>query len=167
MDRGIRLLREGTLVFDSDQLPALAAGTPILADESKAILRVPEEVARHIHPRADFDVVVHGDSMNLVGYRSGDIVAVTRNPKPRAGDVVITRIGTEITVKCFHRVNEARIELQPRSTNAEHQPILTDEQTRGLGNGWGRGGCHDRTTMIGGETADSHGHAWRTRPEWA
>ena len=129
MDRGIKLLREGTPVFDPEQLPAVAAGTPILADESKAILRVPDEVARHIHPRADFYVVVHGESMNLVGYRSGDIVAVSRNPNPRDGDVVIARIGTEITVKCFHRVSDARIELQPRSTNAEHQPIVIDEQT--------------------------------------
>lgn len=41
MDRGISYLREGTPVFDPDQLPPVTAGTPTLADESKAIMRGP------------------------------------------------------------------------------------------------------------------------------
>ena len=53
MDRGIQLLREGTPVFDPDELPEVAAGTPTLADESKAIMRVPDELSRQIHPQAD------------------------------------------------------------------------------------------------------------------
>ena len=57
-----------TPVFDPDQLPEVAAGTPILADESKAILRVPDELSRQIHPQADFYVVVRGNSMSAVGY---------------------------------------------------------------------------------------------------
>ena len=61
MDRGIQLLREGTPVFDPDRLPEVAAGTPILAEEErKAILRVPDELSRQIHPQADFYVVVRG-----------------------------------------------------------------------------------------------------------
>ena len=67
MDRGIQLLREGTPVFDPEQLPEVAAGTPILADESKAVMRVPDELSRQIHPQADFYVVVRGDSMSSVG----------------------------------------------------------------------------------------------------
>ena len=129
MDRGIQLLREGTPVFDPDQLPEVAAGTPTLADESKAVLRVPAELCRQIHPQADFYLVVHGDSMDRVGYRSTDIVAVKRNPDPADGEVVIVRIGHEITLKCFHRATEDRFELQPRSSNPEHKPILIDETT--------------------------------------
>ena len=128
-DRGIQLLREGTPVFDPDRLPEVAAGTPILADESNAVVRVPDDVSRLIHPRADFYVMVHGDSMDRVGYRSGDIVAVKRNPEPDEGDVVIARIGQEITLKCFHRPGPDRIELQPRSSNPEHKPIVIDAQT--------------------------------------
>ena len=67
--------------------------------------------------------------MSCVGYRSGDIVAVKQNPDPREGDIVIARIGTEITLKCFHRPNETRVELRPRSTNPEHRPIVIDEHT--------------------------------------
>ncbi len=128
-DRGIRLLREGTPVFDPEQLPEVAAGTPILADESKAIMRVPDELSRQIHPQADFYLVVHGDSMDRVGYRSNDIVAVKRNPDPGEGEVVIARIAQEITLKCFHRAGRDRIELQPRSNNAEHNAILIDPST--------------------------------------
>ena len=129
MDRGIQLLREGTPVFDPERLPEVAAGTPILADETKAILRVPDELSRQIHPHADFYVVVRGDSMSSVGYRTGDIIAIKRTPNASDGDVVMARIGTEITLKCFHRPSEDRVELRPCSKNPEHCAILIDEQT--------------------------------------
>ena len=67
--------------------------------------------------------------MDLVGYQSGDIVAVKRNPDPHDGDVVIARIGQEITLKCFHRPDDERIEPQPRSTNPAHRPIVLDAHT--------------------------------------
>lgn len=40
-------------VFDFDRLPEVAAGTPILADESNAIMRVTDKLARQVHPKAD------------------------------------------------------------------------------------------------------------------
>ena len=127
--RGIYLLYEGTPVFDPRALPTVPAGTPALADESAAVVRVPDGVSRLIHPQADFYLVVHGDSMDRVGYRSNDIVAVKRNPEPSEGDVVIARLGHEITLKCFHRAGRDRIELQPRSSNPEHRPIVIDGTT--------------------------------------
>ena len=127
--RGIHVLGEGTPVFDVNSLPTVAAGTPALADESAAVGRVPDNVSRLIHPHADFYVTVKGDSMDRVGYRSGDIVAVKRNPEPGEGEVVIARIGREITLKCFHRPGPDRIELQPRSSNPEHETIVIDETT--------------------------------------
>ena len=127
--RGIHLLGEGTPVFDVNSLPTVPAGTPALADESAAVVRVPENVSRLIHPEADFYVTVDGDSMDRVGYRSGDIVAVKRNPEPGDGEVVIARIGQDITLKCFHRADPDRIELQPRSSNPEHKPIVIDGTT--------------------------------------
>ena len=129
LDRGIQLLREGTPVFDPDELPEVAAGTPILADESKAAWRIPDDLAQRLHPQADLYVVVHGDSMDRIGYRSNDIVAVKRNPDPPDGEVVIARIGHDITLKCFHRATEDRIELQPRSSNPEHRPLVIDKTT--------------------------------------
>ena len=128
-DRGIQLLREGTPVFDPDQLPEVAAGTPILADESKAVTRVQDELARQLHPQADFYLVVRGSSMAAVGYQSGDVVAVKRTPDPAEGDIVVARIGTDITLKSFHRPSEDRVELRPCSKNPEHCAIVIDEQT--------------------------------------
>ena len=128
-NRGIQLLREGKPLFDPERLPTVPAGTPMLADESKAVLQVPNELARQVHPQADFYVVVRGDSMSCVGYRSGDVVAVKRNPDPSDGDIVVARIGTDITLKCFHRPSATRVELRPRSTNPEHRPIVIDENT--------------------------------------
>ena len=87
MERGIQLLREGAPVFDPERLAEVAAGTPMLADESKAVLRVPADLAHQIHPQADFYLVVRGDSMSSVGYRTGDIVAVRRTPDANEGDV--------------------------------------------------------------------------------
>ena len=129
MDRGIRLLREGTPVFDPDELPEIAAGPPVLADESKAAWRIPADLAQRLHPQAHFYLVVRGDSMSSVGYQSGDIVAVKRTPDPAQGDIVVARIGTDITLKCFHRPSEDRVELQPCSKNPEHCAIMIDEQT--------------------------------------
>ena len=48
---------------------------------------------------------------------------------PPEGEVVIARIAHEITLKCFHRATEDRIELQPRSSNPEHQPLVIDKTT--------------------------------------
>ena len=67
-DRGIQLLREGTPVFDVSTLPTVPAGTPALADESAAVVRVPDNVSQLIPPEADFYVTVEGDSMDCVGY---------------------------------------------------------------------------------------------------
>ena len=66
--------------------------------------------------RAPLDEVsdyVRGDGMSSVGYRAGDIIAIKRTPDAAEGDVVMARIGTEITLKCFHRPADDRVELEP------------------------------------------------------
>ena len=125
-DRGIQVLREGTPpVFDPDELPEVAAGTPILADREQGRLAVPDDLAKRLHPQADFYVVVRGDSMSSVGYQSGDIVAVKRTPNPAEADIVVARI----TLKCFYRPSDDRVELRPCSKNPEHCAIVIDQQT--------------------------------------
>ena len=141
MDRGIVLLREGTPVFDVSTLPTVPAGAPALADETAAAFRVPGQLSKRIHPQADFYVILNGDSMDQVGYRSGDIVAVKRNPDPGEGEVVIARIGQEITLKCFHRAGRNRIEAaaaqqQPRAQadrDRRSDPRLGDRRGRRRG----------------------------------
>ena len=60
--------------------------------------------------------------MAAVGYQSGDMVAVKRTPEPTEGDIVVARIGTDITLKCFRRPSEDRVELRPYSKNPSTAP---------------------------------------------
>ena len=67
--------------------------------------------------------------MDRVGYGSGDIVAVRRNPEPNQGgrDDRPDRAGHHAEVLPPGRTR--RIALQPRSSNPEHKPIVTDGTT--------------------------------------
>ena len=67
--------------------------------------------------------------MSSLGYRPGDIITVKRTPDAAEGDIVVARIGTDITLKCFHRPSDDRVELRPCSKNPEHCAIVIDEQT--------------------------------------
>ena len=125
VERGIRLLREGTPVLGENELPSVAAGTPILAEEGAELQRVPhfDAVDTPFEAKPHYFLKVRGDSMDRVGFHDGDMLAVRSGTRPREGDLVIARIETEITLKRFHRASDTLVELQPRSTNPEHEPI--------------------------------------------
>ena len=46
-----------------------------------------------------------------------------RQPEANNGDIVLARIGPEVTLKRFARIDAEHVELQPVSTNPEHEPI--------------------------------------------
>ena len=131
VDRGIQLLREGAPLLDADQLPAVAAGNPIVAcDEPEpARLHDFDSLTERFESRPDWFVRVEGDSLDKVGFHSGDILAVRRDPDPHDGDIVIARIGDEVVVKRFVRTSAKTLELQPESHNPEHKPIRLDATT--------------------------------------
>ena len=131
IERGIQLLREGAPLLDPDQLPEVRAGTPIVAEDQPAPPRLNdfESFSGQFEGRPDYFLRVQGDSLDRVGFRTGDVVAVQRNPDVRDGDLVVARIGQEIVLKRFRRLNAHVVELQPESTNPEHQPIWIDAQT--------------------------------------
>ena len=52
-----------------------------------------------------------------------------RTPAPQEGDIVVARIGTDITLNCFHRPSDDRVELRPCSKNPEHCAIVIDGKT--------------------------------------
>ena len=64
-----------------------------------------------------------------MSFRSGDVLAVRRDPDPRNGETVVARLGEEVVVKRFVRRNERTIELQAESHNPEHQPIRVTKDT--------------------------------------
>ena len=130
-NRGIKLLREGMPVLDFEDVPRVTAGRPILAEEEAGGNRLHDftGVCNQFETTPDYFVRVEGDSMDRVGFRTGDMVAVQRNPEPREGDVVIARIGSDVTLKRYHRASAKCIELQPESTNSEHEVLRVDPRT--------------------------------------
>ncbi len=100
--RGIRLAERDA--WRSGTLPVVgrvAAGSPILAEENI------EEHCRidpgWFRPRADYLLRVVGESMRYAGILSGDLLAVHRTPEARNGQIVVARLGDEVTVKRFQR----------------------------------------------------------------
>ncbi len=100
--RGIRLAEWDT--WRSGTLPVVgrvAAGSPILAEENiEDHCRIDPGWFR---PRADYLLRVVGESMRYAGIMNGDLLAVHRTPEVRNGQVVVARLGDEVTVKRFQR----------------------------------------------------------------
>ena len=130
VERGIRLLREGAPVYEPDELPEVAAGDPILAEEREpARLHDFDSFVGQFEARPDYFVRVRGDSLDRAGFRTGDTVAVRKEQEPSDGDLVVARIGQEITLKRFRRISDECIELEPESTNPAHETIRIDPTT--------------------------------------
>ncbi len=115
--RGIRLTNGVGLPV----VGRVAAGHPILALE---------HIETHYQldpalfsPRADYLLKVHGMSMKDAGILDGDLLAVHRSSEVRAGQVIVARLGDEVTVKRFRKHGHI-VELLPE--NSEFQPIVVD-----------------------------------------
>lgn len=79
----------------------VAAGAPILAQQ-----HIEESCninPAFFHPSADYLLRVHGMSMKDVGILDGDLLAVHTTREARNGQIVVARIGDEVTVKRFKR----------------------------------------------------------------
>ncbi|MGQ0501953.1 MAG: transcriptional repressor LexA [Panacagrimonas sp.] len=99
----------------------VAAGSPLLALENLE-RRVPVD-ASLFRPRADYLLRVHGESMREAGIRHGDLLAVHRIQTARNGQIVVARIGDEVTVKRFERRGDL-VRLLPE--NPDFQPLQVD-----------------------------------------
>lgn len=132
--RGIRLKDSGSESpqTSSPLLPSLsqlllplvgrvAAGSPILAAE-----HVEREVGVDPHLFAqtpDYLLKVRGMSMRDAGILEGDLLAVKKASEARNGQIVVARIGDEVTVKRLQRIN-GHIELLPE--NPDFQTIVVE-----------------------------------------
>ncbi len=115
--RGIRLAGGGGLPV----VGQVAAGSPILAQEN--IERHYQLDAAMFSPRADYLLKVRGLSMKDAGILDGDLLAVHRSAEARAGQVVVARIGDEVTVKRFRKRGHI-VQLLPE--NPDFTPIEID-----------------------------------------
>jgi repressor LexA len=115
--RGIRL-REGLGI---PVVGRVAAGNPILAEQHiQGRFQIDPSLFK---PRADYLLKVRGTSMRDAGIFDGDLLAVHRSSDARSGQVVVARIGNEVTVKRFKRQGN-QVQLLPE--NPDFEPILVD-----------------------------------------
>jgi len=105
----------------------VAAGAPILAEENlEGRYRVDPAL---FHPRADYLLRVHGDSMREAGILDGDLLAVHRAAEAANGQIVVARLEDEVTVKRFRRQGP-HVELI--AENPAYAPIHVDLRKEAL-----------------------------------
>jgi repressor LexA len=88
----------------TSQIPVIgrvAAGTPVLAVENHEDALAVERGA--FHPAPDYALKVTGNSMIEAGILDQDLLLVHRTPEARSGQIVVARLGDEVTVKRLRR----------------------------------------------------------------
>jgi len=122
--RGIRIPGLETQKPSDSELPVIgrvAAGAPILAQQ-----HVEENCNINpdfFQPRADYLLKVEGMSMKNIGILDGDLLAVHVTREARNGQVVVARVGEEVTVKRFKREGN---KVWLIAENPDFQPIEVD-----------------------------------------
>lgn len=99
----------------------VAAGSPILAQEHV-------EATYNVDPalfsaRPDYLLKVRGMSMRDVGILDGDLLAVKKADNARNGQIVVARLGDDVTVKRYKKTGSL-IELLPE--NPDFEPIRVE-----------------------------------------
>src|SRR5213595_3264160 len=106
------------------ELPVIgrvAAGAPILAEEN---VQGRYQVDPNLFtPRADYLLRVRGLSMRDAGILEGDLLAVHRTQEARSGQIVVARLGEDVTVKRLRRRGHA---VSLEAENPEFEPIEVD-----------------------------------------
>lgn len=123
--RGIQLAEQiaGTM-HSINALPLIgrvAAGSPIHAEQN-IDRHVPVDPAM-FKPQADYLLKVKGESMKDIGILDGDYLAVHSQQEARNGQVVVARIGNDVTVKRFSRSGNV---VQLIAENPDFAPIIVD-----------------------------------------
>lgn len=99
----------------------VAAGSPILAQEHiEATYSVDPSL---FSAKPDYLLKVRGLSMRDVGILDGDLLAVKRADTAKNGQIVVARLGDDVTVKRYRKTGGV-IELLPE--NPDFEPIRVD-----------------------------------------
>jgi len=136
--RGIVPVETGpSPAISSHTLPLIGrvtAGTPVLAVENREDDLVID--AARFKPRPEYALRVEGDSMIGAGIHDGDLLLVHRTPEAQSGQIVVARLGDEITVKRLRRRGRG-IYLDPENPDYRsiHVQTSDDFAIEGLGVG--------------------------------
>ena len=90
----------------------VAAGAPILAQEH--VDQTYHVESSLFQRRPDYLLKVRGMSMRDAGIMDGDLLAIQATKEAKNGQIVVARLGDEVTVKRFRR-NREHIELHPEN----------------------------------------------------
>lgn len=103
----------------------VAAGSPILAQEhiDQTYLMESSMFPR----RPDYLLKVRGMSMRDAGILEGDLLAVKKASEARNGQIVVARLGDDVTVKRLQRQN-GRIELLPENPDFNVIVVEADQE---------------------------------------
>jgi repressor LexA len=123
--RGIRLPESAGIPI----VGRVAAGNPVLAEQN--IEEYCDLSPSFFKPRADYFLVVQGDSMIEAGILDGDLLAVHGTRVASNGDIVVARLEDEVTVKRLRRTGQKHVvELLPE--NPDFKPIRVDLREQAL-----------------------------------
>jgi repressor LexA len=99
----------------------VAAGSPILAQEHvDQTFHVESSLFQR---KPDYLLRVRGMSMRDAGIMDGDLLAVQSNREAKNGQIIVARLGDEVTVKRFRRTPHV-IELLPE--NPDYKTIVVE-----------------------------------------
>lgn len=113
--------RGGARLLELPVVGRVAAGAPILAEEN---VQGRYQVDPNLFtPRADYLLRVRGMSMRDAGILEGDLLAVHKTEEARSGQIVVARLGDEVTVKRLRRRGNS---VQLEAENPEFAPIEVD-----------------------------------------
>ncbi|HEX9434365.1 MAG TPA: transcriptional repressor LexA [Burkholderiales bacterium] len=124
--RGIRVCEtrganRGGRLLELPVIGRVAAGAPMLAEEH---VQGRYQVDPNLFtPRADYLLRVRGMSMRDAGILEGDLLAVHKTDEARSGQIVVARLGDEVTVKRLRRRGHA---VQLEAENPEFAAIELD-----------------------------------------
>ena len=105
---------------------SVRAGQPLVAsDHIESYLPVQ---AKLFQPRADFLLRVRGDSMCEAGILEGDLLAVHKTNLATSGQIIVARVGDDITVKFFQRNDDCILLVPANSNYVPLQVSLSDAQ---------------------------------------
>ncbi|MHA7878342.1 MAG: transcriptional repressor LexA [Saccharospirillum sp.] len=103
----------------------VAAGSPILAAEQiDDYIELPKGL---FTPAADFLLQVQGLSMKDIGILEDDLIAVHKTDQVRNGDVVVARVGDDVTVKRYERQGKT-VTLYPENPDFDPIHVKLDEE---------------------------------------
>lgn len=116
-------LASGLLQLVVPLVGRVAAGHPILAAEH--ITRQVGVDPALFTDKPDYLLTVRGLSMRDAGILEGDLLAVRKSHEARNGQIVVARLGDEVTVKRFRHV-DGQVQLLPE--NPDFDPIIVSQE---------------------------------------